>query len=52
MSGEKTAIKIQETYIIKKYEGDPPKEGEYKEPIEIIKIENDRVTVEFPNGIK
>lgn len=51
MNGEKASIKLQETYIIKKYEGDPPKEGEYKEPIEIIVIEDGNVRVEKKNGI-
>lgn len=50
MSGEKTSISLQETYVIKKYEGDPPAPGESKEPIEVIVIENGKIRIEKPNG--
>lgn len=50
MSGEATPIRLQETYIIKKYDGDAPAPGEIKEPIEVIVIENGKIRVEKPNG--
>lgn len=40
-------LSIHETYELRKFDGDPPKEGEAKEPVEIVTGERVRV-IEVP----
>lgn len=41
MNEDKNPVKLAETYTVKKYDGDAPKPGEIKEPVEIIAVYSD-----------